>query len=87
MGSVSQYPSKLSQYPDETKKIYEVVGVVDKSIEDSDVQEGSFLRVYATMNVSLPLCCDRIISLEEGTKTWVSFKYEWLPNICYWCGV
>lgn len=68
---------------DVTKEIYEVVGVVDKSIENSDVEARSFLRVCVIVEVSLPLCCNRIISLEEGTKTWVSFKYERLPNICY----
>ena len=25
------------------------------------------------------------MTLENGNKVWVSFKYERLPNICYWC--
>ena len=24
--------------------------------------------------------------MESGEKAWISFKYERLPNICYWCG-
>ena len=24
--------------------------------------------------------------MENGKKSWVTFKYEILPNICYWCG-
>ena len=24
--------------------------------------------------------------MESGEKAWISFKYEHLPNICYWCG-
>ena len=24
--------------------------------------------------------------LSQGEQSWVSFKYERLPNICYWCG-
>lgn len=38
------------------------------------------------MDFSQPLCRGRVVSLEEGGRVWVSFKYERLPNICYWCG-
>lgn len=38
------------------------------------------------MDFSQPLCRGRVVSLEEGGQVWVSFKYERLPNICYWCG-
>ena len=38
------------------------------------------------MDFSQPLCRERVVSLEEGGQVWVSFKYEQLPNICYWCG-
>lgn len=38
------------------------------------------------MDISLPLCCGRVVSMENGKKSWVTFKYESLPNICYWCG-
>lgn len=24
--------------------------------------------------------------LREWGKSWISFKYECLPNLCYWCG-
>ena len=27
-----------------------------------------------------------MVSLGQGKEIWVSFKYERLPNICYWCG-
>ena len=39
-----------------------------------------------SLDISLPLCRGRLITLENGNKHWVSFKYEHLPNICYWCG-
>ena len=38
------------------------------------------------MDISLPLCCGRVVSMKNGKKSWVTFKYESLPNICYWCG-
>ena len=44
------------------------------------------MRVRVTLAVYQPLCCGRVIKLEEGEKIWVSFKYERLPNIYYWCG-
>ena len=47
---------------------------------------GNFMRIRVEMDVSLPLCRGRVMSLEKGKKSWVTFKYECLPNICYWCG-
>ena len=44
------------------------------------------MRVRVTLDVYQPLCRGRVIKLKEGGKTWVNFKYERLPNICYWCG-
>lgn len=57
-----------------------------RSSEDSEVERGSYLQIQVTVDVSLPLCRGCIISLEKGIENWVSFKYERLPNICYWCG-
>lgn len=44
------------------------------------------MRVRVSIDVTLPLCRGRLISFENGDKGegWVSFKYERLPNICYW---
>ena len=47
---------------------------------------GSFVRVRVRVDVTQPLCRGRVVNLEEGDSTWVSFKYERLPIICYWCG-
>ena len=38
------------------------------------------------MDISGPLCRGRLVSLGKDKEVWVSFKYERLPNICYWCG-
>ena len=43
------------------------------------------MRVRVVIDADLPLCRGRLISFDEGEEGWVSFKYERLPNICYWC--
>ena len=68
------------------ESICETVGIVSKSTRAVDEEGGTFIRVRVTLNVSLPLCRGGVITLESGEKIWVSFKYERLPNICYWCG-
>ena len=39
------------------------------------------------IDITRPLCRGRIISLGFNDDRFVSFKYERLPNICYWCGM
>ena len=39
------------------------------------------------INVSKPLCRGRKVLLGQGKEEWISFKYEKLPNFCYWCGL
>jgi len=55
-------------------------------IEKHEGVGGGFIRVRVAIDISQPLCRGRLISLEDGWKHWVSFKYEHLPNLCYWCG-
>ena len=38
------------------------------------------------IDVTLPLCRGRLITMENGAKHWIRFKYERLPNLCLWCG-
>ena len=61
-------------------------GVVNRSTEDSKSEGGSYIRVRVTLDVFQPLFRGRIIKLDEEEKIWVNFRYERLPNICYWCG-
>ena len=42
--------------------------------------------MHVTLDVTQPLCRERIIDLEKGKEQWVSFKCEHLPNLCYCCG-
>lgn len=46
----------------------------------------NFIRIRVSMDISGPLCHGRLVSLGKDKEVWVSFKYERLPNICYWCG-
>lgn len=56
------------------------------SSENNEMESGDFMRVRAIIDVSKPLSRGRKISLEDGKNDCVSFKYERLSNICYWCG-
>ena len=64
----------------------ETVGIVISHPKMPIEDGGGFMRVRVLVDVSQPLCRGRVICLEDGKELWVSFKYEWLPNLCYWCG-
>ena len=67
-------------------KISEVIGVVSHPKEFKEMDGGNFLHLKVSLDLTLPLCHGRLISLENGKQIWISFKYERLPNLCYWCG-
>lgn len=67
-------------------KICEVVGEVTKPSETRLFNAANFIRLQVSIDLSLPLCRGRLISLNDGKEVWASFKYERLPNMCYWCG-
>ena len=50
------------------------------------MEGGDHVRVRVILNVTNPLCRGRKFSLEDGSTGWVSFKYERLPSLCFWCG-
>ena len=66
--------------------ICEAIGRVDRSPDDSESEGGSYIRVRVTLDVFPPLCRGRVVTFEDGGKIWINFRYERLPNICYWCG-
>ena len=68
------------------EKICEVVGQVIHSNNLVKIEGGNFMRIRVGLDVSLSLCRGRVVSLENRKKTWITFKCERLPNICYWCG-
>ena len=67
-------------------KISNMIGEVSQPKEFKKVDGGNFLWLKVKLDLSLPLCRGHLISLENGKQIWVSFKYQRLPNLCYWCG-
>ena len=47
---------------------------------------GSFMWLWVLVDISQPLCRERVIAFDNNREQWVTFKYERLPNLCYWCG-
>ena len=47
----------------------------------------SFLRVRVRMDISKSLKKNMKIKKRNQEETWVNFKYERLPNFCFFCGI
>ena len=60
--------------------------VVNSRADNEDYEGGNFMRVRVKVDVTKPLSRGRKIGLRNGEESWASFKYECLPNLCYWCG-
>jgi hypothetical protein len=54
---------------------------------DKAADGGQAMHVRVSLNINKPLCRGRTAKLEKGREVWISFKYERLPNFCYWCGL
>ena len=67
-------------------KICEVLGTVLPSTNPQETEGGSFVRIRVSLDVTIPLCRGRLVSIGGDKEVWVSFKYERFSNICYWCG-
>ena len=66
------------------KKIGNVLGEVFMPTDLKIFDGGHLIRIQASIDLSLPLCHGRLISVGEGGKqVWISFKYERLSNMCY----
>lgn len=51
-----------------------------------DEDGGTFFMVRVVIDIHLPLCRGRVITMPKGDKPWINFKYECLPSMCYLCG-
>ncbi|KAL0007003.1 hypothetical protein SO802_008505 [Lithocarpus litseifolius] len=67
-------------------EIGETIGNVIPSEHTKEMVGRDFLRVRVEIDVSKPLCRGRKIAINANEFIWVAFKYEKLPNFCYWCG-
>ena len=68
------------------ENICDIICEVVRSIGAETEEGSSFIRVRIKLDISLPLCRGRVITLDNGEKTWVAFKCERLPNFCFWRG-
>ena len=65
------------------EEICNIVGEVCLETDISEMERGNFFRVRVIVDVIVPLCRGRRISLENEETRWVRFKYERFPIICY----
>ena len=62
-------------------------GKVNKFEKTSNMVGGNFMRIRVVIDITQPLCRGKTISFWDNDERFISFKYERLPNICYWCGM
>ena len=67
------------------KSLCDTVGDIQISNGAVDEDGVSFFQVRVTIDITLPLCRGKVITLPSGEKRWVKFKYKHLPSLCYWC--
>ena len=74
---ISFQPRKVAE------KLCEIVGEIQRSNGATDDDGGSFFQVRVMVDITSPLCRGRVITLPNGNKHWIKFRYERLPSICY----
>ena len=67
-------------------KLGDTLGNVIRNGDSSDMRGGTFMRVRVSLNILEPICRGRRVTFGKNSEGWISFSYECLPNICYWCG-
>ncbi|KAL0000809.1 hypothetical protein SO802_014590 [Lithocarpus litseifolius] len=72
------------------KTAYEIgrsLGEVSSAAQVGELFGGDFLRIRVGVNVTRPLNRGRKVFLGKDGEVWVTFRYEKMPNFCYWCGM
>ena len=57
--------------------------VISGSSDAEEFEGGNFMRVQVSIDITKPLSRGRKVEFSNGEVSWVSFKYEHLPNLCY----
>ena len=65
------------------KELCSVIGKVIYMLGGPTLGGQGFMRVRLRVDVTQPLCCGRVVTLENGEQSWVVFNCERLPNLCY----
>ena len=73
--------------PETAMELGESLGQVTSCENPNELVGGDFLRIHVEIDVSKPLCRGRKVALDDSNERWIAFKYEKLPNFCYWCGL
>ena len=73
--------------PETAIEIGEFIGEVVMTQDDSEMREGTFMQVRVLVDISCPLCRGRKVNFEDDLDGWVSFQYERLLNLYFWCGM
>ena len=65
------------------KELCSVIGKVIYMLGGPTLGGQGFMQVRLRVDVTQPLCCGRVVTLENGEQSWVVFNCERLPNLCY----
>ena len=65
------------------EQICEAMATVIQPENPNECDGGSFIRVRVALNITLPLCRGRHLTLENDEAYWVSFRFKRLLNVCY----
>lgn len=57
--------------------------VIPGSSDAEEFERGNFMRVRVSIDITKPLCRGRKVKFSNGEVSWVNFKNEHLPNLCY----
>lgn len=61
--------------------------VVKVDVPEGGVAWGPYLRVWLCLDFTKPIPRGRLVTFQSSGQLWVSFKYERLPWLCFFCGL